>query len=179
MKKTLITLAIIVGIIALAVGFSYLNDYLNQPTEQEIEDARKQIEKEFTTPENDLPEDERVMQAWSEEMTEPAMQQLIHNLSHQKIKSSHKWGALQITQERVDRLLEIATNNKDIYTHAIVYMDILSSWSEGDFSQAVEEHNEIWTMQSGNVGKAYDLMSSVEEMEYIELHFKKNDEDTQ
>lgn len=181
MKKTLITLGIIVGVIALAVGFSYLNDYLNQPTEQEIEEAQKQIEKEFLTPESDIPEEHKLdlIEFFPDDMTEHVMRGVIHAMSHQKVKAEQKWSVHLITKQRVERLLEIAKMNQEnkTYERAQLYVEILSRWAEGDFSQAIEDHNSIWQLQNGNVGKAYALLSPVEEKQYLEQYFSIKYED--
>lgn len=177
MKKTLIALGITLGVIASVVGYSYLNDYLNQPSEEEIEEAKKEIEKEFLTPESKL----NLIEFFPDDMPEYRMQTAIHSLVHQKVatEDSKKWGVLQITQPRVKRLLEVAELNHGFYEHGDQYISILESWAVGDFSNAVEHHNFIWNIQSGNVGKAVRLLNAVEEQEFIELHFKNNDEDTQ
>lgn len=181
MKKTLIALGIIVGIGASVVGYSYLNDYLNEPSEEEQQEARKEIEKEFTTPESDLPEKHKrdLIEFYPDDMTEHVMRGIIHAMSHQKVKSEVKWSVHLITKQRLERLLEIAKMNKDEYERGQLYIDILSRWVEGDFSQAVEEHNEIWTILQGNVGKAYRLLTPVEQKEYLDYYFNFDDENTQ
>ena len=177
MKKTLITLGIIVGVLALAVGIYYLN----QPTEQEIEEAREQIEKGFQTPEKDMPEGQKLdlIEFFPDGMLEFQLQEVIHAMSHQKVKADQKWGVHMITKERIERLLEIAEMNKEKYEWGQIYIDILSRWVEGDFSKAVEDHNAIWELQGGNVGIAYDLLSPVEEKAYLDYYFKNNDEDNE
>ena len=38
-----------------------------------------------------------------DDMPEYRIQNAIHHMSHQKIKSDKKWGAIQITDQRIDR----------------------------------------------------------------------------
>src|SRR5690606_7630213 len=180
MKKTLIILGIIVGVIALAVGIYYLNDYLNQPTEQEMEEAREQIEKGFQTPEKDMPEEHQLdlIEYLPNEMLEFQLQDIIHAMSHQKVKADKKWDDYMIIKERIERLLEVAEMNEDKYEWGPIYVDILSRWIEGDFSKAVEDHNAIWELQDGNVGIAYGLLNPVEEKAYLDYYFN-NIEDNQ
>lgn len=178
MKKTLIVISVIVVILALGVGIYYFNNFLNQPSEEEIAAAQEQIEKEFTTSENDMPDDEKLdlNKTFSDDMPEHRIQSIIHSMSHQKVKAEQKWGQYQITQERVARLLEVAKLNRDTYGEGEHYVNILTKLSTGDFSNAVLDHNFIWSLQGGNIGEATDLMTSVEEQKYIEQYFKNNEE---
>ncbi|RHW36661.1 hypothetical protein D1B33_09670 [Lysinibacillus yapensis] len=174
MKKFLITLSVLVVILALGTGIYYLSQFLNQPTEEEIQSAQEEIDEQFKTAEANMPEGERLdlQVEFPDDMEESRMITIIHQMSHQKVKASDKWGQYQITQERVNRLLEVAKRNQPAYKHGNVYVDILGKWSEGDFSKADEHHNKVWAILGGNVGQATGLLSPVEEKAYIEKHFK-------
>ncbi|MDQ0252659.1 hypothetical protein J2S74_000031 [Evansella vedderi] len=106
------------------------------------------------------------------DLSEAGVQNLIHWMSHQKIAADTKWGHFEITQERVERLLEVVKIND--YEHQDIYLDILQRWGGGDFSQAVEDHNRIWTLQGGTVGKATRLLTPEEEQAYINYHFRRD-----
>src|SRR5699024_581213 len=95
------------------------------------------------------------------DMSESAVMDSIHEMTHQKVKASRKWGALQITPERVERLLEVVKAND--YEHRELYLDILGEWNAGRFGNSVTAHNAIWRLQSGTVGKATGLLSTEEE----------------
>ncbi|WP_336990225.1 DUF6241 domain-containing protein [Bacillus infantis] len=105
-------------------------------------------------------------------MEELAVQQAIHDMSHQKVKAENKWGALQITPDRISRLIYVVEANEMNYQHSDLYLDILKRWSEGDFSSAARDHNSIWKLQGGTVGEAKGLLSEKEEQKYIEKNFK-------
>jgi len=90
-----------------------------------------------------------------------------------KTNDDNKMGNTQITQAKVDRLLEIAKLNIKNYDNGDVYIKILERWSVDDFSNAVEDHNEIWEMQDGEVGKAIRLLTSEEEQAHIKFYFTK------
>ncbi|MEN8701624.1 DUF6241 domain-containing protein [Bacillus infantis] len=105
-------------------------------------------------------------------MEEEAVQQAIHDMSHQKVKAENKWGALQVTPDRISRLLSVVEANEMSYKHSSVYLDILERWNEGDFSSAARDHNRIWKLQGGTVGEAKGLLSKEEEQKYIEKNFK-------
>ncbi|MFL6554583.1 MAG: DUF6241 domain-containing protein, partial [Bacillus sp. (in: firmicutes)] len=51
-------------------------------------------------------------------MSENAVQQAIHNMSHQKVLADKKWGALPLTAERTKRLLQVVEANKKEYENA-------------------------------------------------------------
>ncbi|MGM0753087.1 MAG: DUF6241 domain-containing protein [Bacillota bacterium] len=104
-------------------------------------------------------------------LSENLIQQYIHAMSHQKVKAKEKWSFFEITDERIDYLLgQLEINN---YKNEQTYKDILTSWKEGDFSGAVGDHNVIWRMQNGNIGKATGMLSANEEKKYIESQKKE------
>jgi hypothetical protein len=98
-------------------------------------------------------------------LSENLMQQYIHAMSHQKVAAKEKWSFFEITDERIDYLLNQLEINK--YKHEGTYEDILTSWKEGDFSDAVSDHNKVWRIQEGTIGKATGLLSSKEEEAYV------------
>ncbi|MDS9471613.1 DUF6241 domain-containing protein [Sporosarcina pasteurii] len=104
-------------------------------------------------------------------LAEENVQQAIHDMSHQKVLADQKWGFLPLTQERVLRLIEVVELNQNNYIHADVYLSILKRWEKNDFSQVDSDHNAIWNLQNGTIGKAYGIMSVEEEREYIKKHF--------
>lgn len=104
-------------------------------------------------------------------MSENDVQQAIHNMSHQKVLADKKWGALPLTPERVKRLLQVVEANKKEYENADVYLTILKSWDKGNFDYVVMNHNAIWELQGGTVGKANGKASPEEEMEFIQENY--------
>ncbi|MGG1676404.1 DUF6241 domain-containing protein [Neobacillus sp. NRS-1170] len=105
-------------------------------------------------------------------MSENDMRDVIHQMSHQKVVADKKWGAIPLTNKRVNRLLEVVKENQANYINTDVYYGILKRWAKGDFSRADEDHNAIWSLQKGTVGKADGLASSKEERDFIEENFK-------
>ncbi|KAA0542581.1 hypothetical protein FZW96_21260 [Bacillus sp. BGMRC 2118] len=103
-------------------------------------------------------------------MGEIAIQNTIHAMSHQKVKAEDKWSHMPLTPERVNRLIEIIEFNN--YEFSKMYLDILHRWKDEAFTKAVTDHNQIWHLQKGSVGKAYDLMTPQEEQKYIEQYYK-------
>ena len=102
-------------------------------------------------------------------MTEEQVQDAIHQMSHQKVRAEKKWGFIPLTRERVDRLIEVINANQ--YEHEDVYLDILKEWKESNFSNIDGNHNAVWVLQNGSVGKATGILTLEEEMKYIEQHY--------
>ncbi|WP_099157488.1 DUF6241 domain-containing protein [Virgibacillus ndiopensis] len=100
-----------------------------------------------------------------EELTDIRYQEYIHGMSHQKVKASKKWGFYEIHPERIQWLLQ-GLGKVDL-EHEKVYREILKKWSEGDFASADDDHNAIWSIQGGTVGKAIGVMSVAEEQKYV------------
>ncbi|OZU87140.1 hypothetical protein CIL03_18315 [Virgibacillus indicus] len=100
------------------------------------------------------------------ELTDAAYQEYIHGMSHQKVKAEKKWGFYEIHPQRVQWLLN-GLDQVDL-KHENTYQDILAKWKNGNFSTADDDHNVIWNIQGGTVGKATGILSPEEEQEYVE-----------
>ncbi|MBS3682003.1 hypothetical protein KGF86_17565 [Ornithinibacillus massiliensis] len=101
----------------------------------------------------------------ADQLTDADYQEYIHGMSHQKVKAEQKWGFYQITPQRIHWLLEglDATALK----HEEVYRTILEKWAKGDFTTADVDHNTIWEIQGGNIGRATGVLTPEEEEAYI------------
>lgn len=95
----------------------------------------------------------------------------IHAMSHQKVKAKDKWSFLPLTANRVERLIEVVEINKSDYPNSKLYLNILTRWSKNDFSQIDEDHNKIWGLQNGNIGRATGILSHEEELKFIEKYY--------
>lgn len=100
------------------------------------------------------------------ELDDYIYQEYIHGMSHQKVKASKKWGFYEVHPNRIKWLLEgldeVELDNESIYR------DILEKWSDGKFSSVDDDHNAIWSLQNGTVGKATGILSTDEEQAYVE-----------
>ncbi len=148
-------------------GNEEANEGLIIEEKQEEEAPISMSEEGIVVEKEDIPLDEK----FPIDMRESSMQNYIHWMSHQKVSAKQKWGAMLVTEERVERLLEVALENEQNYQHSNVYIDILSRWQKGDFSKADLDHNAIWELQGGTIGKATGLLTEEEELAYIEKHF--------
>lgn len=162
MKKIMYVLGTILVMLGLsfAIAFAVLGTSLFG-----IENAES-VEPEVVTINDSKTKETRNINATSEEGFSDA----IHYMSHQKVYAETKWGALEITDERIDSMLETLDNTE--FEDEDFYRETLNSWKDGDFSNAVEVHNRIWDAREGNIGEATRLMTKEEEQEYIKENHK-------
>lgn len=95
----------------------------------------------------------------------------LHYMTHQKVKADAKQGALEITPERIVIMLEQAEAFSDS-AHYPFYIEVLSAWDAGDFSNAVYAHNYVWNAQDGDIGEAYGLLDESQESAFVEANFR-------
>ncbi|WP_260988438.1 DUF6241 domain-containing protein [Bacillus pseudomycoides] len=97
----------------------------------------------------------------------------MHKMTHQKGMANEKNGFIAMSSDNIKKLCQLV-NDSDMLTDKEKYSQILDRWEKGDFSQAVEEHNDMWERADGNVhGKAYRLATSEEEKVYLEEQSEK------
>jgi hypothetical protein len=95
---------------------------------------------------------------------------VMHKMTHQKIRAEDKWGTIPMTKNTINQVYEVVSNSDfDVKDDLL---EILERWKKGDFSQADHDHNYIWNWQGGTIGKAYGLMTPEEEIKFIENNFK-------
>lgn len=161
MKRKLLLIPVVAG--TLLTGYLYLNK-TEVKVKKEIAsngEVMVHVNEKENTIETEFPID----------MSEMKVQSAIHKMSHQKVLAKKKWGALPLTPERVKRLIQVVEENRNEYANADVYLEILYEWEKGYFVNVIIAHNEIWDLQGGTVGRAYDIASPEEEIEYIEKNF--------
>ncbi|MGG0303005.1 PRK06770 family protein [Bacillus albus] len=90
----------------------------------------------------------------------------MHKMVHQKVKSSEKWGFVEMTTKEIYNVKK-GIENSIGFQYKTKLLSIINRWEKGDFSQTVEEHNFLWSLQGGDTGKATERLSSEEEKQYI------------
>ncbi|HDR8409187.1 DUF6241 domain-containing protein [Bacillus pacificus] len=103
---------------------------------------------------------------------ESAVIDRMHKMTHQKVAAAEKWGTIFMDPIKVKKLKTIVEHSN--YNNKNELLAILNRWYEGDFSKAVEDHNFLWSIEGGEKGKAYRLLTAEEEQEYIK-QVKKDD----
>lgn len=181
MKKLLTISGITVGTLALTAALVFgLLEFANKPVNTKTAEAEEvdQVEAEevddIDAPEVILKEtaNEDLEELFPDSMTESTMQTTIHHMAHGLIYAEQKWGKIEITEDRLERLLQVAEQQESSYKEGSLYVSILTYWNDGDFSNAVADHNSIWKLQNGTVGKATRLLTADEINEYNEKHFE-------
>lgn len=137
---------------------------------EELQDQRKEIEGEISQEDLEGFVDEGLnpfgMSTQMSEMTDTTYQEYIHGMSHQKVEASKKWGFYEIHPERTGWLLD-GLDQVDL-NHEETYREILEKWNDSDFSTADDDHNAIWSLQGGTVGRATGILNPEEEQEYVD-----------
>lgn len=157
MKKILYLVVVALLTTALVVGISFITTTPSPKVEEEVEAEIVKVSDAET-------KETRQINATSEDGFADA----IHYMTHQKIYATAKWGSLEITDERIDSMLE--TLDKTDFVDEEFYRETLDAWKSGDFSNAVEVHNYIWEQKDGNIGQAQRLLTEEEEQAYIEAN---------
>ncbi len=93
----------------------------------------------------------------------------MHKMTHQKVVSSKKWGAVEMTSARVNQLYIIVVNSDFENKEGLLY--ILQKWQDKDFSLVDDDHNYLWKLHGGNVGEATGVFTEEEEKEFVERVF--------
>lgn len=153
-------------ILACSAGFIYLifnNMILQKPVQTEAQ-VSKTIN-ESAAKLNDVDLSKNPFKDGMDTISEDQLQKYLHGMSHQKVEAKDKWSHYEITEERI--LYLIKHIEKVDYEHSDLYLDILSRWLKNDFSRADKDHNAIWSLQGGTVGKATGILTEEEEMLYL------------
>jgi len=164
-------MVLVIGVFIVIV---YMDDDETNPSS--AENNAGETTKENSEPEKDTNKKEKTstldpfnQKYKQEELTDTHFRNYLHKMSHQKVIAEDKWGFYKITDERIAWLLEsLETDDvKKRLTDGDIYLDILTRWEKSDFSQVDEDHNVIWRLQGGTVGKATGIFTEEEEETYI------------
>lgn len=165
-KSAIVIIAVLV-IFGGIFGYFKFTEQTEKPTPEKEKAAVGYVE---TTA-----EEIALKEKYPDDLPDYKLMEAIHSMSHQKVETvdNIKWGHEQITQAKINRLLDICKKNVVGYVNQELYIEILERWSKGDFSNAVNEHNKIWEMQNGNTSRATRLLTDEEEAEYVKQHFEE------
>ncbi len=101
-----------------------------------------------------------------QQVSEAEIISTMHRMVHQKVKSSEKWGFIEMTNKEI-RGAKNAVESSTNFKYKTELLSTLERWEKGDFSQTVEEHNFLWEIQGGDTGKATERLSAEEEKQYV------------
>nr|WP_145163728.1 DUF6241 domain-containing protein [Paenibacillus terrae] len=98
---------------------------------------------------------------------------IMHHMTHQKVKAKEKWVSIEMTPERVQLLEQIIQVKGRSWINYARMLDIAKKWEAGDFSTVDEDHNFFWMIENGSIGKAKGVLTEKEEQEFIKNTFHK------
>lgn len=112
-------------------------------------------------------------------LSESLIQEVIQEMTHQKIIADEKEQSIMITPVRIDTLKQVVEENKGKYEHADDYLDVLNRWGNGDFSMVDYDHNLVMYLQHSKHpdGLAKGIASMEQEIHYIFQVFSKEVDD--
>lgn len=162
MKKILIGLVVVLSIGGIVfVSFPMIEN----ARENLVEESARQLTKESETE----PQPLAIVDDEPYKNNEAGFMQRVHDMTHQKIYANDKWGALEANEENITMMLSLLDEND--YEDEDYYLEVLTKWKEGNFSNAVEVHNKIWRAQDGSIGKAKRLLTPEEEQLFVKNNF--------
>ncbi len=179
--KFINVLGIVVSTALLSIGGTFLimeKNYDNELDRSHKEDEREDFVSTVDTThgwENPMYSD--MIDEWKsgdEPFIDNLIQEVIQQMSHQKIIADEKEKSIMITPIRIDTLIQMVEENKDEYEYDDKYLDILKRWKTGDFSAVDDDHNAMMRVQgSKTVGAATGIASEEQEIQYIFQVFGK------
>lgn len=95
--------------------------------------------------------------------------EVMHKMTHQKVKAEEKWGAIPMVPDTINRVYEIVNNSN--FDRKDQLLAILEKWKAGNFAAVDDDHNYFWQYQGGTVGQAYGILSKTEEETFILNNF--------
>ncbi|MEV5112953.1 DUF6241 domain-containing protein [Peribacillus frigoritolerans] len=102
--------------------------------------------------------------------TETEVMDVMHKMTHQKVRSQDKWGSIPMSPKIIEEVYKIVDSSD--FQHRDRLLSIAARWRDFDFSTIVQDHNFFWEDKAGTVGKAHGTLSRAEEVEFIEVNFK-------
>lgn len=103
--------------------------------------------------------------------TEDEVVQIMHQMTHQKVKAKEKWGAVPILEDTINQVYSIVERSD--FEHKTELLEIVDKWKNNDFEEIDEDHNYFWKLQGGTIGKAYGILNEKEEEEFIKNNYKE------
>jgi hypothetical protein len=103
--------------------------------------------------------------------TEKELLEILLKMTHQKVHSEEKWGFVQMSEVNLHAVREVLQENSAINKN-IDMLAMVNNWLKNEFTNIVDEHNQIWKLREGTVGKAYGILSPAEEDELVNEQFR-------
>lgn len=168
MKKIILSLVAVVCLVALVFGSQWL---LSKGKNKEEDIATASAEE---IAEGKSPQSKQVSGALpnldiNSSSSQDELLSVMHKMTHQKIIANEKWGAIPMTRDHIVTVHEIIELSN--YPNKNDLLKITTRWINGDFGRVDNDHNTIWTLQGGSIGKAQGIMTEEEERWFIIHNF--------
>lgn len=102
--------------------------------------------------------------------SENELLEILHKMTHQKVRAQKKWGYIQMTEVNLIAVKEVLEENP-ILNENINMLEMVNTWLNNEFSNIVADHNSLWGEKEGTVGKAYGRLSQAEEEALVKEQF--------
>jgi len=102
--------------------------------------------------------------------SENELLEILHKMTHQKVRAQKKWGFIQMTEVNLIAVKEVLEENP-IFNENINMLEMVSTWLNNEFTNIVADHNLLWGEKEGTVGKAYGRLSQAEEEALVKEQF--------
>jgi hypothetical protein len=152
------------------------NEYEKAQLVMEAREAKEQIERERKDKAAELEAKTAIYDGiefetgLDEGSTETEVMDVMHKMTHQKVRSQDKWGSIPMSPKIIEEVYKIVDSSD--FQHRDRLLSIAARWRAFDFSTIVQDHNFFWEDKEGTVGKAHGTLSRAEEVEFIEVNFK-------
>lgn len=160
--------AIVVGCIGGYIAFIYtrdlpLNNMYNQVSNQKNLSTKNIQKSKINQVSKNIDVQENV------DISVGTVYDVAHKMTNSLIVADYIWGRVPMTRKRVDKLYYVVENSD--LTDRQTLLEMIKRWRKGDFSNIVEDHNYLWDMLRGTIGKAYG--QNIEAVEKAEKEFKQ------
>lgn len=108
-------------------------------------------------------------QSVPQDASEAAVMAMMHKMTHQKVIASEKWGIIQMNQESISKAKQLLQASD--FNSKEELLEMVSRWEKGQFNQVDDDHNFIWSLQGGSIGRATGILTDQQEQEFIENNF--------
>ncbi|KYG32975.1 DUF6241 domain-containing protein [Priestia endophytica] len=170
LKMTSLTLLalIVVGFVALKL-MDNSNEREVQNEDSNSTETTKQENPEKSQVANEKTHEQEKALEVPENPTGKDIENIMHKMIHQKVRAERKTGAVRMTPEAIDEVIELINNVQPSNSQELLKM--ANHWKNGNYEHVVEEHNYFWSREGGDIGKAYGRASLMEENEFIRQNF--------
>jgi hypothetical protein len=102
--------------------------------------------------------------------SEKKLLEILHKMTHQKVRAEKKWGFIQMTEVNLIAVKEVLEENP-ILNENINMLEMVTTWLSNEFSNIAADHNRLWGEKEGTIGKAYGRLSQAEEEALVKEQF--------